>query len=66
MVTRDRVTLDVQYQNDVNNESKMSVKIRYVLRTVVHLPVPLSLSRMSVGANCWKAGGMCSLRPLMS
>ena len=27
---------------------------------------PLSLSRMSTGASCWKAGAMCSLRPLMS
>ena len=31
-----------------------------------YLPVPLSLSSMSLGASCWKAGGMCSLRPLMS
>ena len=35
--------------------------------TISHkVPGALSLPRMSLGANCWKAGAMCSLRPLMS
>ena len=31
-----------------------------------YLPLFLSRPKMSVGAICWKAGAMCSLRPLIS
>ena len=47
----------------------LKVKVfKKMCSSLSHLPFLLSVSRpkMSVGASCWNAGAMCSLRPLMS
>ena len=50
---------------------KLSLKVIFFEKCAPHSshnPVLLSVSlpKMSLGASCWKAGAICSLRPLIS
>ena len=53
------------YQCEMLDKSK-SLKKYFCAPHYCPVPLPLSLFKMSTGASCWKAGAMCSLRPLMS